>query len=56
VYPPFEQDDDELTFKVGAEILVLPFPDPEDEEEGWLFGYSGGKDGVFPANFTEGAG
>lgn len=37
---------------MGAEILVLPFPDPEDAEDGWLYGFTSGKEGVFPANFT----
>jgi hypothetical protein len=32
------QDDDELTFKMGARISVIPFPDPDDQEEGWLYG------------------
>eukprot|EP00041_Stephanoeca_diplocostata_P039181 m.1596924 g.1596924 ORF g.1596924 m.1596924 type:complete len:417 (+) comp25343_c2_seq8:364-1614(+) len=52
-HPYAPQDDDELSFAQGAIISVVPFPDPEDEEDGWLYGYCDGKEGVFPANFTQ---
>eukprot|EP00040_Diaphanoeca_grandis_P013085 m.66152 g.66152 ORF g.66152 m.66152 type:complete len:419 (-) comp23655_c0_seq1:141-1397(-) len=48
-----KEDEDELEFVKGDVIYVLKYPDPEDEEEGWLFGQCRGRQGVFPANFTE---
>lgn len=52
---PYEaQDEDELRFQKGETIYVRPIPDPEDEEDGWLYGSTmNGKSGVFPANFTQ---
>eukprot|EP00039_Didymoeca_costata_P030596 m.30391 g.30391 ORF g.30391 m.30391 type:complete len:416 (-) comp8199_c0_seq1:123-1370(-) len=47
-----QQDEDELHMKKGDLIYVLPFPEPEDDEEGWAFGWSKGKFGMFPENFT----
>ena len=47
------QDEDELSFKKGEYIIVLPFPDPEDEDDGWLYGRIGDRQGVFPQNFTK---
>jgi len=49
-----KEDDDELGFVKGDTIFVLPYPDPNFEEEGWLYGQcTGGAVGIFPANFTE---
>eukprot|EP00056_Hartaetosiga_gracilis_P011842 m.182727 g.182727 ORF g.182727 m.182727 type:complete len:408 (+) comp13591_c8_seq3:658-1881(+) len=47
------QDDDELTFDKNATIYVIPFDDPDDEEEGWLYGKFEGKKGLFPQNHTK---
>lgn len=53
---PYEgEDEDELTFEKGVVILVIPYEDPEDEEEGWSMGIVEGttKKGIFPDNFTK---
>ncbi|XP_013391361.1 amphiphysin isoform X1 [Lingula anatina] len=49
------EDVDELTFETGEIIDVVPFDDPEDQDEGWLMGIkqSDKTKGVFPANFTK---
>eukprot|EP00055_Hartaetosiga_balthica_P009940 m.40929 g.40929 ORF g.40929 m.40929 type:complete len:407 (-) comp6963_c0_seq1:1295-2515(-) len=52
-HPYVGQDDDELTFDKGATILVIDFEDPDDEEEGWLFGRYNGRKGLFPSNHTK---
>ncbi|XP_059091031.1 myc box-dependent-interacting protein 1-like isoform X4 [Tigriopus californicus] len=49
------EDGDELNFDVGEVIQVIPYEDPEEQqEEGWLTGIkeSTGEKGMFPANFT----
>ena len=48
------EDVDELQFEVGEIIQVVPYEDPEEQEEGWLMGIreSNGQKGMFPANFT----
>ncbi|XP_036922855.1 myc box-dependent-interacting protein 1 isoform X11 [Sturnira hondurensis] len=56
-------DTDELQLKAGDVVLVIPFQNPEDQDEGWLMGvkesdWNQHKDlekcrGVFPENFTE---
>ncbi|XP_072020044.1 myc box-dependent-interacting protein 1-like isoform X2 [Amphiura filiformis] len=48
------RDSDELSFKKGDIIDVVPFEDPEDQDDGWLFGRVSGSrvSGVFPENFT----
>ncbi|EDQ84922.1 uncharacterized protein MONBRDRAFT_34505 [Monosiga brevicollis MX1] len=46
--------DDELNLTRGDQVVVLPFPDPEDaEDEGWLFGRLGECEGMFPENHTQ---
>lgn len=53
-HPYVAQDEDELSFQKGETIYVRPIPDPEEEEDGWLYGSTvNGKSGVFPANFTQ---
>ncbi|XP_064397802.1 myc box-dependent-interacting protein 1-like [Halichondria panicea] len=54
-HPYAGDDEDELCFEKGDIILVIPFEDPEDEEEGWKMGMVEGslKTGVFPENFTK---
>jgi amphiphysin len=49
------EDDDELTFEKGAIIYVVPYEDPDDEEEGWCMGVlkTNGDKGIFPENFTK---
>ncbi|XP_052092674.1 myc box-dependent-interacting protein 1-like isoform X2 [Mytilus californianus] len=49
------EDEDELPFEAGELIYVLPFDDPDDQDDGWLLGMrkSDGKKGVFPENFTK---
>nr|XP_054750263.1 myc box-dependent-interacting protein 1-like [Lytechinus pictus] len=48
------RDSDELTLAKGDMVFVIPFEDPEDQDEGWLMGYkeTTGDRGVFPENFT----
>ncbi|KAM8788570.1 myc box-dependent-interacting protein 1 isoform 5-T5 [Rhynchonycteris naso] len=56
-------DTDELQLKAGDVVLVVPFQNPEEQDEGWLMGvkesdWNQNKDldkcrGVFPENFTE---
>lgn len=48
------RDSDELTLAKGEIVCVVPFEDPEDQDEGWLMGYKedNGDRGVFPENFT----
>ncbi|XP_002736694.1 myc box-dependent-interacting protein 1-like [Saccoglossus kowalevskii] len=47
-------DTDELSFEKGEIIFVVPFDDPDDQDDGWLMGTrsSDGARGVFPENFT----
>ena len=52
-HPYNAQDEDELQLAPGDIVFLLPFPDPEDAEDGWCYGWSGGKRGLFPANFTK---
>ena len=49
------EDEDELSFEAGELIYVMPFDDPDDQDDGWLLGVkkSDGKKGVFPENFTK---
>ncbi|VDO96024.1 unnamed protein product [Soboliphyme baturini] len=49
------EDTDELSFEAGEIILVVPYDDPEDQDEGWLMGIKEGTEekGVFPVNFTK---
>ncbi|VVC25474.1 Hypothetical protein CINCED_3A021744 [Cinara cedri] len=48
------EDSDELSFEKGEIISVVPYDDPETQEEGWLIGIkeSSGEKKMFPANFT----
>ncbi|XP_019488059.1 PREDICTED: myc box-dependent-interacting protein 1 isoform X19 [Hipposideros armiger] len=56
-------DTDELQLKAGDVVLVVPFQNPEEQDEGWLMGvkesdWNQHKElekcrGVFPENFTE---
>ncbi|XP_052597754.1 myc box-dependent-interacting protein 1 isoform X2 [Peromyscus californicus insignis] len=56
-------DTDELQLKAGDVVLVIPFQNPEEQDEGWLMGvkesdWNDHKElekcrGVFPENFTE---
>ncbi|XP_028917660.1 myc box-dependent-interacting protein 1 isoform X12 [Ornithorhynchus anatinus] len=56
-------DSDELQLKAGDVVLVIPFENPEEQDEGWLMGikesdWQQRKElekcrGVFPENFTE---
>ncbi|KAL6455871.1 hypothetical protein MHYP_G00357220 [Metynnis hypsauchen] len=55
-------DSDELDLKAGDIVLVLPFDNPDEQDEGWLLGVKEShwllnKDltakGVFPENFTQ---
>lgn len=49
------EDEDELSFDKGAVIYVVPYEDPEDEEDGWRMGIlqESGDKGIFPENFTK---
>ncbi|KAK3787682.1 hypothetical protein RRG08_031911 [Elysia crispata] len=48
------EDVDELTFDPGEIIFVIPFENPEEQDDGWQMGIkqSDGIKGVFPENFT----
>lgn len=56
-------DTDELQLKAGDVVLVIPFQNPDEQDEGWLMGikesdWNQHKElqrcrGVFPENFTE---
>ncbi|XP_006876631.1 PREDICTED: myc box-dependent-interacting protein 1 isoform X3 [Chrysochloris asiatica] len=56
-------DTDELQLKAGDVVLVIPFQNPEEQDEGWLMGIKESDwnqhkevekcQGVFPENFTE---
>ncbi|XP_066488227.1 myc box-dependent-interacting protein 1 isoform X3 [Tiliqua scincoides] len=56
-------DTDELQLKAGDVVLVIPFDNPEEQDEGWLMGVKEADwlqhkeldqcRGVFPENFTE---
>ncbi|XP_058051766.1 myc box-dependent-interacting protein 1 isoform X4 [Ahaetulla prasina] len=56
-------DNDELQLKTGDVVLVTPFENPEEQDEGWLMGVKESDwlqhkafdqcRGVFPENFTE---
>ncbi|XP_015371944.1 PREDICTED: myc box-dependent-interacting protein 1 isoform X1 [Diuraphis noxia] len=48
------EDTDELSFEKGEIISVVPYDDPETQEEGWLIGIKDntGEKKLFPANFT----
>ncbi|XP_060838125.1 amphiphysin isoform X3 [Rhopalosiphum padi] len=48
------EDTDELSFEKGEIISVVPYDDPETQEEGWLIGIkeNTGEKKMFPANFT----
>ncbi|KAL5243893.1 hypothetical protein ACI65C_011304 [Semiaphis heraclei] len=48
------EDTDELSFEKGEIISVVPYDDPETQEEGWLIGIkeNTGEKKLFPANFT----
>ncbi|NXK56382.1 BIN1 protein, partial [Chauna torquata] len=56
-------DNDELQLKAGDVVLVIPFENPEEQDEGWLMGVKESDwiqhkeldqcRGVFPENFTE---
>lgn len=49
------EDIDELTFDIGEIITVVPFDDPDEQDDGWLMGVkeSTKEKGVFPENFTK---
>ncbi|KAK2888839.1 hypothetical protein QQF64_029158 [Cirrhinus molitorella] len=55
-------DNDELDLKAGDIVLVLPFANPDEQDEGWLMGVKESHwlqnknllaKGVFPENFTQ---
>ncbi|XP_051753627.1 myc box-dependent-interacting protein 1b isoform X2 [Ctenopharyngodon idella] len=55
-------DSDELDLKAGDIVLVLPFANPDEQDEGWLMGVKESHwiqnknllvKGVFPENFTQ---
>ncbi|XP_004703910.1 myc box-dependent-interacting protein 1 isoform X8 [Echinops telfairi] len=56
-------DTDELQLKAGDVVLVIPFQNPDEQDEGWLMGIKESDwnqhkelekcQGVFPENFTE---
>nr|XP_040033143.1 myc box-dependent-interacting protein 1b isoform X4 [Gasterosteus aculeatus aculeatus] len=55
-------DGDELELKIGDDVLVLAFDNPDEQDDGWLLGvleahWLQNKDtsakGVFPENFTQ---
>uniref|UniRef100_A0A4W6EXA0 Myc box-dependent-interacting protein 1 n=1 Tax=Lates calcarifer TaxID=8187 RepID=A0A4W6EXA0_LATCA len=55
-------DTDELEMKAGDVVLVIPFDNPEEQDDGWLMGikqddWQQNKEnptkGVFPENFTQ---
>ncbi|GFN75963.1 Amphiphysin [Plakobranchus ocellatus] len=48
------EDVDELNFDPGEVIYVIPFENPEEQDDGWQMGIkqSDGIKGVFPENFT----
>uniref|UniRef100_A0A8C0ITU0 Myc box-dependent-interacting protein 1 n=1 Tax=Chelonoidis abingdonii TaxID=106734 RepID=A0A8C0ITU0_CHEAB len=56
-------DSDELPLKAGDVVLVIPFDNPDEQDEGWLMGIKEAdwlqrkeldqSRGVFPENFTE---
>ncbi|NXY17449.1 BIN1 protein, partial [Atrichornis clamosus] len=56
-------DSDELQLRAGDVVLVIPFENPEEQDEGWLMGVKESDwiqhkeldqcRGVFPENFTE---
>uniref|UniRef100_A0A8D0HG68 Myc box-dependent-interacting protein 1 n=1 Tax=Sphenodon punctatus TaxID=8508 RepID=A0A8D0HG68_SPHPU len=56
-------DNDELQLKAGDVVLVIPFDNPDEQDEGWLMGVKetdwlqhkelDQARGVFPENFTE---
>ncbi|XP_038277738.1 myc box-dependent-interacting protein 1 isoform X12 [Dermochelys coriacea] len=56
-------DSDELLLKAGDVVLVIPFDNPDEQDEGWLMGVKEAdwlqhkeldqSRGVFPENFTE---
>ncbi|RUS91234.1 hypothetical protein EGW08_001040, partial [Elysia chlorotica] len=48
------EDVDELTFDPGEIIYVIPFENPDEQDDGWQMGIkqSDGVKGVFPENFT----
>ncbi|XP_037617388.1 myc box-dependent-interacting protein 1b isoform X8 [Sebastes umbrosus] len=55
-------DGDELELKIGDDVLVLAFDNPDEQDDGWLMGvqeshWVQNKDisvkGVFPENFTQ---
>lgn len=54
-HPYTGEDEDELSFDKGDIICVIPFVNPDDEEDGWKMGFVEGKDhkGLFPENFTK---
>ncbi|XP_030613794.1 myc box-dependent-interacting protein 1 isoform X2 [Archocentrus centrarchus] len=55
-------DTDELEMKAGDVVLVVPFDNPDEQDEGWLMGLKqddwqqnkeNATKGVFPENFTQ---
>nr|XP_057938559.1 myc box-dependent-interacting protein 1 isoform X1 [Doryrhamphus excisus] len=55
-------DTDELEMKAGDVVLVIPFDNPEEQDDGWLMGMKqedwmqkkeNATKGVFPENFTQ---
>ncbi|XP_062597061.1 amphiphysin-like [Saccostrea cucullata] len=54
-HPYTNEDEDELSFEAGEIIYVIPFDNPDDQDEGWVMGQkkSDGSKGVFPLNFSK---
>ncbi|XP_061173545.1 myc box-dependent-interacting protein 1-like [Saccostrea echinata] len=54
-HPYTNEDEDELSFEAGEIIYVIPFENPDDQDEGWVMGQkkSDGSKGVFPLNFSK---
>ncbi|XP_050406909.1 myc box-dependent-interacting protein 1 isoform X2 [Patella vulgata] len=54
-HPYNGEDTDELTFDTGDLIWVVPYENPEEQDEGWVMGVkqTNGVKGVFPENFTK---
>eukprot|EP00105_Crassostrea_gigas_P027005 XP_011448187.2 PREDICTED: myc box-dependent-interacting protein 1-like [Crassostrea gigas] len=54
-HPYSNEDEDELSFEAGEIIYVVPFDNPDEQDDGWAMGQKkgDGTKGVFPLNFTK---